>query len=303
MSHPDDCGHGYIAGCPTCLEFDGWTPPVKAREKEATIARLERELAEEKAKSDRIFEVLSAKERGLDEATEWIGVVRDELVRAGYVGGDRSVALGNLRTLIQQRNDAEKERDGARSINLRSLQGIGDRVRAESWARRWKAEAKRLRADGNHWWFEQCRKLTAWSRGLEKERDELRAHLDDSDRCLQRAFEWAGTKNVEVASLRAALERADKMLGKVQSLMGDMDQGTRGHPNDEWRIPWTRHAVEVFSEVASTRAALSAPAKERLHSNSTCPHPLCSKCAPEMYPPAKAEELKHPDYDGTDEMP
>lgn len=36
----------------------------------------------------------------LDEAITWIGVVRDELVLAGYPGGDRTVALANLRLLV-----------------------------------------------------------------------------------------------------------------------------------------------------------------------------------------------------------
>lgn len=42
-----------------------------------------------------------------DHAIQWIGVVRDELVQAGYPGGDRDVALANLRSLIFKARDME----------------------------------------------------------------------------------------------------------------------------------------------------------------------------------------------------
>jgi hypothetical protein len=47
-------------------------------------------------------------EKERDEAVEWIGVMRDELVRAGGKGGDRAVALDNLRTLICDRDEANR---------------------------------------------------------------------------------------------------------------------------------------------------------------------------------------------------
>lgn len=47
---------------------------------------------------------LEALDARRDEAVEWIGVVREELVLAGGEGGDRDVALGNLRTLVKQRD-------------------------------------------------------------------------------------------------------------------------------------------------------------------------------------------------------
>lgn len=82
--HEDDCGHGYIAGCPTCFENDGWLPPTKAADKDATIARLERELAAEpfqalreirgdtsdRELTDRLVEVQGYLRLGIDERTE-----------------------------------------------------------------------------------------------------------------------------------------------------------------------------------------------------------------------------------------
>lgn len=47
-----------------------------------------------------------------DAAVEWIGCVRDELVMAGGAGGDRVVALANLRALIRER-DALRDALGA----------------------------------------------------------------------------------------------------------------------------------------------------------------------------------------------
>lgn len=42
----------------------------------------------------------------LEKAVEWIGCVRDELVLAGFPGGDRDVALESFRSLLQQWKEA-----------------------------------------------------------------------------------------------------------------------------------------------------------------------------------------------------
>lgn len=45
-------------------------------------------------------------ERAQDAAERWIACLRDELVLAGFPGGDRDVALRSFRALVRQRNDA-----------------------------------------------------------------------------------------------------------------------------------------------------------------------------------------------------
>lgn len=67
--------------------------------------------ADSKALTETITDLrarLAEAEGERDAAVKWIGCVRDELVIAGYAGGDRDVALANLRALIASR---ENQRD------------------------------------------------------------------------------------------------------------------------------------------------------------------------------------------------
>lgn len=45
-----------------------------------------------------------AAQRSAESAVQALGAMRDELVSAGYPGGDREVALANLRQLVKDRN-------------------------------------------------------------------------------------------------------------------------------------------------------------------------------------------------------
>lgn len=58
--------------------------------------------------------------RERDEAVEWIGTVRDELVRAGYPAGDRTVALANIRALLASAPEP-REPDGWVNENWRRM--------------------------------------------------------------------------------------------------------------------------------------------------------------------------------------
>jgi hypothetical protein len=56
-------------------------------------------------------QTIPSAEQSRDEAVEWIGVLRDELVMAGFPGGDRTVALETIRSMIQRLKSVERERD------------------------------------------------------------------------------------------------------------------------------------------------------------------------------------------------
>jgi hypothetical protein len=49
-----------------------------------------------------------------DAAVRWIGVVRDELVNAGFPSGDRTVALASIRALLRERDEARGAADRMR---------------------------------------------------------------------------------------------------------------------------------------------------------------------------------------------
>ncbi len=65
----------------------------------------------------------------------------------------------------------------------------------------------------------------------------------------------------ELAAALAALKLAREALVNVQHLLDDADQGPRTENSVEWRIPWTRHAVEVFSSLPDALAAIEAVLK------------------------------------------
>lgn len=79
---------------------DARTARLRAADQMVDEARRERDQAQ--------AEVTGLRER-LDSAVEWMGTVRDELVMAGGRGGDRVVALANLRALVKERDDAQAE--------------------------------------------------------------------------------------------------------------------------------------------------------------------------------------------------
>lgn len=59
-----------------------------------------------------------------DEAVEWIGVVREELVRAGGAGGDRAVGLANLRAVVAERDALRAQVESARPLALSALSAV-----------------------------------------------------------------------------------------------------------------------------------------------------------------------------------
>lgn len=88
------------------LEFRGAAPDadgrfIAAANPTAVLALLDRIEALE-ADNAAMAQELQTMDARRDEAVEWIGVVREELVLAGGEGGDRDVALANLRTLVKK---------------------------------------------------------------------------------------------------------------------------------------------------------------------------------------------------------
>lgn len=78
-----------------------WHHFREAAQPAVVIALLDRIEALEADNAAMVAE-LQALDARRDEAVEWIGVVREELVLAGGEGGDRNVALENLRALVKK---------------------------------------------------------------------------------------------------------------------------------------------------------------------------------------------------------
>lgn len=181
-------------------------------------------------------------------------------------------------------------------------------------------EARECMPKQIEWFQKEASKAEAELSRVRAERDDLRMELDNAqapegqhklvmdlvsttDYCGHgKALGYALCKLADRAEsaerdrdeLKALCERYERVLRLAQSLVDDVDQGHRSSPDEEWRIPWSRHAVEVFSEIAKALTPTREPDREEgtilpPERVPGCPAEVCcgrTPCGPPPPPPA-----------------
>lgn len=172
----------------------------------------------------------------LDEALKWIRVVGEELVQAGFCAGDRTVHLGNLRSLIQQDRDARVELEKAKDEHD-SLHQLYRRLYA-LWCRVARAMTPPSGPD-----------ITDEEVAVKAER--VSAELETTKRFLDAANEQQAEDLKTINGLRAELEQERKAKLDLRALLE-----RESLENDDTK-KWLRaHAADLKADLEKAEGLL-----------------------------------------------